>query len=259
MFKIHLLFICTLIGLPVWAQSLDLEAQKQLRAAQTQLNSGQIREAASALQQLYANYPDNASIANQLAVSLFRSGRSHEAEDILDGFISRDRQLGPLFDNLKKMLEHSAAVAYSQALSKDSPELPALALQQSSDADFDLIAAERRERIAAVEVRLRDFIRVWERGDVERYLDFYTSQYRPSGFRNHQQWRAQRQRLVSPERKIDIEIAEVEMVTRDNPDLMIARFRQDYTARGYTDSVRKEITWQKLGGQWLIVKEISIT
>ncbi len=108
-----------------------------------------------------------------------------------------------------------------------------------------------------VESFVRDWAAAWSRQDVDAYLSHYAADFRPPGGASHTVWKEQRrERLLRP-RSISVEISELEVIPRDSRHVQ-ATFVQDYRANHYRDRVTKTLYLMRAGGEWRIVRELSL-
>lgn len=96
----------------------------------------------------------------------------------------------------------------------------------------------------------------WSSQDVDAYLSFYASDFRPNQGLSRSAWVAQRRDRVSRPQFIRVEIADLFV---DVSDASSARavFKQDYASPGYQDSVIKTLSLTREDGQWKILREVS--
>ncbi|EHR71074.1 type I secretion outer membrane protein, TolC family [Burkholderiales bacterium JOSHI_001] len=104
-----------------------------------------------------------------------------------------------------------------------------------------------------LEQRLRDWAAAWSAKDVDQYLGFYASSFKPAkGSRSA--WESQRRRLVGKPGPISVGVDNIDV--RNQPDGSVATsFVQNYSSTGMKDKSRKVLQWRQVGGQWQIVKE----
>lgn len=93
----------------------------------------------------------------------------------------------------------------------------------------------------------------WSVGDFERYRKHYADDFRPGTNASTRDWeRERRKRLASP----DIRVAVGALTVAALPDgRMLTSFVQDYSAKHYSDTVNKQLVWERQGDAWLIVRE----
>lgn len=107
-----------------------------------------------------------------------------------------------------------------------------------------------------IEPRLLAWSAAWSAKDVAAYLAFYAPSFRPEGGLARADWENQRTRRLQRAGGIRIDISQLEVVMR-GADSALTRFRQDYTAEGVRDTSDKVLEWNKVDGQWRIVRETA--
>lgn len=106
---------------------------------------------------------------------------------------------------------------------------------------------------AVVEQRLADWAQAWRSHEVERYMRFYAPQFQ-SATMPRERWMAERRRLVGKPGQVEVKIGKL-ATQQLSPDLVETRFEQTYRSADYSDTVEKTLVWQRIGNEWLIVKE----
>jgi len=98
----------------------------------------------------------------------------------------------------------------------------------------------------------------WESGFIDYYLDFYSSQFKPSNGLNLDQWVAQRKLRIKPEKKIDIELSNFDVSFSDKLQKSTVTFDQFYRSANYSERSRKQLVWVKEDDGWHIVSETEL-
>jgi adhesin transport system outer membrane protein len=101
--------------------------------------------------------------------------------------------------------------------------------------------------------RLNEWAAAWEAKDVDRYLAFYSPDFR-SDRGDTDSWKTQHRRLVATKGDVNVKVEEV-LARELAPDRVETQFKQTYRSNGSSDVMQKSLIWQQIGGQWLIVKE----
>ena len=103
--------------------------------------------------------------------------------------------------------------------------------------------------------RLNEWAASWEAKDVDRYLSFYSPEFR-SDRGAADAWKAQRRALISKKGDIGVKLEEVRALPLA-PDRVETTFKQTYRSDNFNDVTAKALIWQQTGGQWYIVKETN--
>ena len=109
---------------------------------------------------------------------------------------------------------------------------------------------------AAVTELVQGWSDAWSDQNVDRYLSFYSSSFRPSTGASRSAWAAQRRERIEGPEFIRIAISGLEM-DRVNDGRVNASFFQGYRSNRFNDEVRKrlELVWEE--GAWRIAREVS--
>jgi murein L,D-transpeptidase YafK len=115
------------------------------------------------------------------------------------------------------------------------------------------IEDQREEMLERVE-KWRDR---WSALDTEAYLKFYASDFTTEGM-DRKAFAAHKRRVNSGKSSIEVQVSDLELYRYPgNPDLVLARFTQDYRSNNLTRSTRKQQYWRREGDDWQIVRETS--
>ncbi len=101
--------------------------------------------------------------------------------------------------------------------------------------------------------RLNDWAAAWMSHDVERYLAFYSLDFKPAkGTKSA--WIDARHRLVGKQGPITVTLSNVQ--THPLTDTRVeTSFDQAYTSSNFKDTMHKTLTWDRVGAEWKIVGE----
>ena len=102
-----------------------------------------------------------------------------------------------------------------------------------------------------------DWAAAWSRQDLDTYLAHYAEDFRPASGTSHAVWREQRRERLMQPKSISVEISELEVIPQGAQHVQ-ARFVQDYRANHYRDRVTKTLDLMREGGEWRIVRELSL-
>jgi adhesin transport system outer membrane protein len=101
--------------------------------------------------------------------------------------------------------------------------------------------------------RLQDWAAAWMSHDVERYLAFYSLDFKPAKG-SKAAWIDARHRLVGKPGAITVTLGNVQ--THALSDTRVeTSFDQDYTSANFRDTMHKTLTWDRVGSEWKIVGE----
>ncbi|HOY00719.1 MAG TPA: TolC family protein [Zoogloea sp.] len=107
---------------------------------------------------------------------------------------------------------------------------------------------------AGPEQRLAAWAAAWSAGDFSAYRDFYLPDFQPGKGRSTAEWENERHLRVTQAQSPSVRIDKLKL-RQLNAERMSTRFIQHYSAGHYRDTVRKQIDWVKVDGQWRIAAE----
>jgi outer membrane protein, adhesin transport system len=132
--------------------------------------------------------------------------------------------------------------ARARALVTSAPPMPTAAIGASAAAGDPSL-------------RVREWASAWSARDASRYLAFYSPSFKPAtGTR--ETWEAQRKRSLAQATSITVQVDQV-VARALSGDRVETTFQQTYVSGSFRDSTRKAIVWQREGGNWVIVSEVS--
>ncbi len=103
-----------------------------------------------------------------------------------------------------------------------------------------------------VVARVRAWAAAWALRDVDRYLAFYSRDFKPR-HGSRAAWERARRRVIGRARNIRVDIEKLKVSVKGNT--AIARFRQRYRADNYRDTSNKVLRLRREDGRWMIVSE----
>ena len=100
---------------------------------------------------------------------------------------------------------------------------------------------------------LKKWVKAWETQDVDKYLSFYSKNFKGKN-NTHEAWKASRERaLVGKNKGISINLHSVQAQKTKN--LIEINFIQNYSSSKHSDTGLKELVLEKNNDDWKIVKE----
>lgn len=96
----------------------------------------------------------------------------------------------------------------------------------------------------------------WSKQDVDGYLSFYSSEFKPSGGESRKSWAAARRERISAPKSIQVKIGKPSVKFTDSTHATV-RFRQTYRASHHSSTASKSLLMVKADGKWLILEENS--
>lgn len=167
-------------------------------------------------------------------------------------------------------IDKASLVANAKPLSVSNDKLlakPAVAAKPTESCSVDAVTA-----------RVNDWASAWRHKDYDNYMRFYADKFSPEPPLTRPEWEKQRKARIVGYGKIDLELTNMKVTC--NGDKAQAVFDQDYSVtkyklkkvkdskgcevcsakripvKGFTDKVNKSLDFEKIGGQWQIVREL---
>jgi hypothetical protein len=111
---------------------------------------------------------------------------------------------------------------------------------------------------AGIESSVNNWVNAWTSQDVPLYLESYSQEFVPSKELSRGAWESERKiRLMEPD-YIKVTLSDIK-VNQYGENIADVDFIQYYQSNTYTDEVKKQLSMQNIGNQWLIIKEKVIT
>ena len=126
-----------------------------------------------------------------------------------------------------------------------NPKLPVL----SGDTNKEAVTPQD-----IVTQRLNAWASAWAAKDFAAYAAFYAPTFVPEKLLSLDSWSAARAKKIAGAGTIKITLEKLRVKAK-SPDRAITNFTQSYQADKFSDLTSKKITWQNIGGTWLIVRE----
>ena len=114
----------------------------------------------------------------------------------------------------------------------------------------------RKTDYEIVEEIINNWENSWEEKNLEKYFSFYVDNYTSQYFEDHILWKEDRKKRIVDKIDIDIKIENLSITFQINDyETATATFQQIYSSEQYSDSVKKEIIFQKDDNNWKIIGE----
>jgi len=106
----------------------------------------------------------------------------------------------------------------------------------------------------ALRTRLEAWLVAWSARDFDAYRAFYVADFKPGKGRSTAQWEAERRQRLADAKSPSLRIEGLRLKARGD-GRSSTLFVQHYSAGNYRDTVRKQLDWVKVDGQWKIAGE----
>ncbi len=163
-------------------------------------------------------------------------------------------QPAPIQPELLGTTPYTPALAAAPVPVVDALPAPEMELAPAAAAAKPATAATTESDAASPEQRLEAWAAAWAARDFDAYRAFYVADFQPGKGRSTADWESERRTRVSQAQSPSIHIDNLKLRPRGTERLS-TRFTQHYSAGHYRDTVRKQIDWVKVDGQWKIAAE----
>ena len=123
-----------------------------------------------------------------------------------------------------------------------------------SAATSSFSAAATDSADASLKTRTEAWAAAWSAQAFDTYRAFYSADFQPGKGRSTADWEAERRQRLAEARSPSLRIEGLRLKAR-GPDRSSTVFVQHYRAGNYRDTVRKQLDWVKVNGQWKIAGE----
>ncbi len=115
---------------------------------------------------------------------------------------------------------------------------------------------KRKNDFEIVSDTLNQWISSWENKNLEKYFSYYIDGYTSKYFDSSIQWKKDRENRILDKNKISLEISNLSINFQiDEMETATAVFQQKYSSERYSDSVKKQIIFEKIDKNWKIISE----
>lgn len=229
---------------------------------------GDYEGARTALERAIHAYPGYATAYENLGdVYAALAGQAYERALQLDATDATSRTKLALIKELvpARSLAPTATVAQAAPVGAPStPRQPELPQPSSPAASAPKPTPDRtaqpepepnaQEQTQAVLKMVEDWARAWASKDVESYLSFYATDFRPAGGAARAKWAATRRDRIAKPKRITVEVISPTVMFKDRNHATVV-FQQNYRADSAKSSLRKTLQVVRQGERWLIQQE----
>lgn len=170
---------------------------------------------------------------------VLRSGRGADESFITYGITFEDGRVSRV-----AAIEPPPKSVADQGLPEPVPERAAAAPQELDPVVNDA---------ALIGDMLNGWVASWAGKDVEAYLGFYSSEFKPAKG-SRAAWETQRNRALSKKNFISVSLSNVQIDLKTD-SMAEVTFQQEYSSDNYSDKGKKVLVLVKENEQWLIQKE----
>lgn len=262
-------------------QQLSKDRQSFSRAVEYTVQ-GEWNSAEEIYRDLMQRYDDWPEPRNNLAILLFKTNRVNEAREMLEQAVSTTPSYRIAQDNRTRLYNYLASQAYNKALGVEQQKtLPEMQLIQEIhqpimvvEKTVEVLVEKTPSPVVQVESaggglkgsaegisniitqQLLGWSRAWSQGDVEHYLESYSTQFEPDDARkSYTEWKNIRRARLKFSRNVSVNIDEVRVFVEPQGSHALIEFIQNYQSASYSDKVLKQLYMQKEKQKWRILSE----
>ena len=260
------------------AQPMPNDIQVRFAQAVQAAEQGRTQEAIDLFTALARDYPYQPEIANNLAVLYAAKGDDMQAAQVLQQVVRASPNYATGHENLGDVYARMASNAYAQAIQLDvnrqnvhtklalaqqiaqvAPHVPRQAESRAASVPPDNIPPQAQSQPpataaqAAVEQAVRAWAQAWASQDIQAYYAAYSPRFEPPAGAALPEWKAMRKALIVNKPSIALALENLQIQTQGQR--ATARFLQAYAAGTIKSRTRKTLHLERVGEQWLIVRE----
>ena len=249
--------------------------------AKIAIENRDLNKALAAYDSLSVQYVENIEVANDMSVILAAMGQLDEARALLENAIGRDPKTGSAFLNLREILARQAAISYTKALKRDSPDnlialksevldltrtRTALVRERGEKSDGQIAEATLPKLGSEVPMSIvkdsREEIRemlafwadAWSNKDFEAYIGFYGAKFSNKRYKSLKKWSKFRKPRIKKRGSIKVKIDKLRFKTVSNKTAKIS-FEQRYKSGSTRLFTVKTMELINDGNGWKIIFE----
>ncbi len=252
---------------------------QQLRKLES---AGKMTETIEAYESLIKNYPQQVELYNNLAVLMAKEGDLDAAREYLEQAIHVNQVYATVYENLTAVYVEIARGSYASALqlgvtpqqvSLKEVNLDTRQRQKVGTVEYNQdIAATMAEESPAKPVAkpdsqtelnkdilltLQGWASAWSAQEVDLYLSFYASEFKPAKGMSRALWERQRSQRLRRPAWVKITLNDFKLEPAEE-GLARVRFLQHYQSDNYRDKTWKEILLKPSSEGWRILSERSL-
>ena len=251
--------------------SLETELQ-QLRKLES---AGKTTEAIEAYESLIKSYPQQAELYNNLAVLMAKEGDLDAAREYLEQAMHVNQVYATVYENLTAVYVEIARGSYASALQLGvTPQQVSLKevnleiqLAQKAGVAVTMAEASPAEQVAKgdseteldedILLTLQGWASAWSAQEVDLYLSFYASEFKPAKGMSRARWERQRSQRLRRPAWVKIKLNDFKLEPAEE-GLARVRFLQHYQSDNYRDKTWKEMLLKSSSEGWRILSERSL-
>ncbi len=237
---------------------------------------GKTTQAIEIFTALTQEYPELPEPHNNLAVLFATQGDYVRARDALLVSINTHPSYATAHENLGDIYARMAGMAYDKALHLDRKNETAKAKlglvrnlfsnPLAMPASTATVAAPKTAAVTPpatttidtdkIMAAVQAWANAWSQRDVDAYLSFYSTHFKPANGRPRSAWQKQRTRRLRAPAFIEIKLHKPQVTLSGSGEVQV-HFIQEYRSDSYKDRIGKRLSLVQEGDRWLISSEYA--
>jgi len=282
------ILICSILLLQAFESVAADAAGVNLKQLETELQ--QVRKLESAgneavaikrYEALIERYPQQPELYNNIAVLIAKQGKLEAAREYLEQAMHLDQVYATVYENLSAVYVEMARDSYARALQVGvAPQQVSLktveldtrsmqkadALENKQDITAELATTVKESPSASKQhpeldddilQTLKGWASAWSAQEVDLYLSFYASEFRPAKGMSRGRWEQQRSVRLRRPAWVKVSLNSFQVQPAED-GLARVRFLQHYQSDTYRDKTWKEVLLKSSSEGWRILSERSL-
>lgn len=242
-------------------------------------------EAISQLERWSQQHPNHPEIYNQLAMLHLQQGNPAKAQQVLQHAVQQSPKHTQSYERLGDIYLKRAQMAYQTAFEldessqysesklgmitdlfaiNDSTQTPSEYMngsEQMANTSNERTATQPafsfkkvRNTGAQIAELIHQWASAWAAQDVDRYLSYYATNYKPETENSRSAWQHNRRAFIEEQDFIEVKVRQIALSHYQN-GYISANFSQWYNSSSFTYEIDKKLVLVKQGDVWKIAQE----
>ena len=171
----------------------------------------------------------------------------------LESFTPPEEQAVTVVATIDKSVPPVVVVAEAEVVSTQGSTV----VTSSAVTYVGAVSEENRATYQQVESLLNSWIGSWQRQDIDGYIESYSPNFKSRAYSSRQAWMEGRSDRISRATQIEISMENI-VIEALSSERIQAEFVMDYRSDRYSDRSKKRIIFKRFGGEWRIVRELTL-
>lgn len=124
----------------------------------------------------------------------------------------------------------------------------------------DLVNKESANKEASVIIhqKVKRWKDSWQNKNLSAYFGSYSAVFKPYGGQSKDEWEKSREHIILGSEDISIQLNNINVAANVEKNSAIVTFDQTYKSNIHQDNIKKQLTYIRKNGDWLIASEKQI-